>query len=99
MIGIYIRCWYLSMMNKIWIFLILFGFSISILTGNFDKMGDIIINSTDKALNVFINSFSSLVPFCSFSLKNLPFSVIANIYSVSVVKNILKMLQIKKRVL
>lgn len=55
MIGIYIRCWYLSMMNKIWIFLILFGFLISILTGNFDKMGDIIINSTDKALNVFIN--------------------------------------------
>lgn len=55
MIGIYINGWWKNMMNKIWFFLILVGFSISILTNNFQDMGDIIINSTNKALSVFIN--------------------------------------------
>lgn len=55
MIGIYIGCWLIIMMNKIWIILIIGGFIISIFTNNFQYMGDIIINSTNKALSVFIN--------------------------------------------
>ncbi len=55
MIGIYIECWYKTMMNKIWIFLIFSGFIISMFTGNFTNIGTLIINSSEKAFSVFLN--------------------------------------------
>jgi spore maturation protein SpmA len=41
------------MMNKIWIILIFFGLIISMFTGNFTDMGNLILNSGEKAFSVF----------------------------------------------
>ncbi|MBQ8292177.1 MAG: hypothetical protein IJX78_00055 [Bacilli bacterium] len=43
------------MMNKIWLILIFFGLIISMFTGNFQDMGTLIINSSEKAFSVFLN--------------------------------------------
>lgn len=43
------------MMNKIWIVLILFGLIISMFTGNFSNMGNLILNSSEKAFSIFLN--------------------------------------------
>lgn len=45
----------MPMMNKIWIILILFGLIISMFTGNFGNMGNLILNSSEKAFSVFLN--------------------------------------------
>lgn len=42
-------------MNKIWIVLILFGLIISMFTGNFSNMGNLILNSSEKAFSIFLN--------------------------------------------
>ena len=49
------------MMNKIWVYLIIGGLIISIYTGNFVDMGDVIIHSTKKALDIFINLLLSMI--------------------------------------
>lgn len=43
------------MMNKIWIILIFLGLLISMFTGNFTDMGNLILNSNEKAFSVFLN--------------------------------------------
>ena len=49
------------MMNKIWLYLIVIGLLISYFTGNFINMGDIIISSSKRALDVFINLSLSMI--------------------------------------
>ena len=45
----------MPMMNKIWIVLIFFGLIISMFTGNFSNMGNLILNSGEKAFSIFLN--------------------------------------------
>lgn len=43
------------MINRVWNVLLIVGIIISILTGRFDEMGEIILNSSNEAFNLFFN--------------------------------------------